>query len=201
MATLTSITYRIPTVTAIGGRDGSVRSADGLIDLQVALPKEMGGPGGKTNPEELFAAGYAACFHSAVKRVAADKKVAIGKSTVEAHVVLGPNDDGTGFILAAELQVSLPGADAESAKEVVHGAHLISSYSSLPSASVSKWLHPYRMNPSSSLWHPIGHERSGPTASRAVRTVCGGALRGAYPRLPSCKRLPRTEKTLRCPGR
>src|ERR1700687_5254609 len=63
MATLTSITYRTPTVTSIGGRDGSVRSADGLIDLQVALPKEMGGPGGKTNPEELFAAGYAACFH------------------------------------------------------------------------------------------------------------------------------------------
>ncbi len=59
--------YRTPTVTSFGGRDGSVRSADGLIDLQVAVPKEMGGPGGKTNLEEPFAAGYAACFQSAVK--------------------------------------------------------------------------------------------------------------------------------------
>jgi organic hydroperoxide reductase OsmC/OhrA len=86
--------YRTPTVTSIGGRDGTVRSDDGLIDLQVGIPKEMGGPGGKTNPEELFAAGYAACFHSAVKGVAAEKKVPIGKSTVEAHVSLGPNDKG-----------------------------------------------------------------------------------------------------------
>jgi hypothetical protein len=75
--------YPTPTVISIGGRDGSVRSADGLIGLQVALPKEMGGPGGKTNPEERFAAGYAACFHSSVRRVTADKKVAIGKSTAE----------------------------------------------------------------------------------------------------------------------
>ena len=62
----------------------------------------MGGPGGKTNPEELFAAGYAACFHSAVKRVAADQKVAIGKSTVEAIVRIDPVDNGPGLQLAAE---------------------------------------------------------------------------------------------------
>lgn len=122
--------YRTPTVTSISGRDGSVRSDDGLIDLQVALPKEMGGPGGKTNPEELFAAGYAACFHSAVKGVAADKKVAIGKSTVEAHVAIGPNDNGPGFTLAAELHVILPGAaDAAAAKDVVRGAHMMCPYS------------------------------------------------------------------------
>ncbi len=123
------IVYRTPTVTSIGGRDGSVRSADGLVDLQVALPKEMGGPGGKTNPEELFAAGYAACFHSAVKRVAADKKVAIGNSTVEAHVGLGPNDNRPGFMLAADLHVILPGAGAEAAKDVVRGADMICPYS------------------------------------------------------------------------
>jgi len=121
--------YRTPTVTSIGGRDGSVRSADGLIDLQVAVPKEMGGPGGKTNPEELFAAGYAACFHSAVKRAAADKKVAIGKSTVEAYVSLVPNDNSPGFVLAVELHVTLTGADAEAAKDVMRGAHLICPYS------------------------------------------------------------------------
>ena len=80
------VIYRTPTITSTGGRDGGIRSADGFIDLQVAIPKEMGGPGGKTNPEELFAAGYAACFHSAVKRIAADRKVAIGNSVVEANV-------------------------------------------------------------------------------------------------------------------
>jgi Ohr subfamily peroxiredoxin len=124
------IDYRTPTVTSIGGRDGSVRSADGLIDLQVAIPKELGGPGGKTNPEELFAAGYAACFHSALKRVAADKKVAIGKSTVEASVSLGTVDNVPGRKLAAELRVILPGvADVEAAKDVVRGAHMLCPYS------------------------------------------------------------------------
>ena len=89
----------------------------------------MGGPGGKTNPEELFAAGYAACFHSALKRVAADRKVAIGKSTVEARVGLGPNDRGAGYIISAELHVILPGASVEAAKDVVRGAHQVCPYS------------------------------------------------------------------------
>jgi lipoyl-dependent peroxiredoxin len=124
------IAYRTPTITSIGGRDGSVRSADGLIDVQVGIPKELGGPGGKTNPEELFAAGYAACFHSAVKRVAADKKVAIGRSTVEAHVSLSPIDGGPNLLIGAELHVILPGAtDADAAKDVVRGAHMVCPYS------------------------------------------------------------------------
>ena len=124
------IDYHTPTVTSIGGRDGSVRSADGLIDLQVAVPTEMGGPGGKTNPEELFAAGYAACFHSAVKRVAADKQIAIGKSTVEALVSLNTTDKGSGLKLGAELHVTLPeAADAETAKDVVRAAHMVCPYS------------------------------------------------------------------------
>jgi osmotically inducible protein OsmC len=121
--------YRTPTVTSIGGRDGTVRSADGLIDLQVALPPELGGPGGKTNPEELFAAGYAACFHSAVKGVAAAKKIAIGKSIVEANVSLDLVDNGPRRKLAAELHVTLPGADVDAARDVVRGAHEICPYS------------------------------------------------------------------------
>jgi Ohr subfamily peroxiredoxin len=121
------IVYRTPTITSIGGRDGTVRSEDGLLDLQVAPPTEMGGPGGKTNPEELFAAGYAACFHSALKRVAADKKVPIGKSIVEAHVSIG--QEGSGYSLAVELHAILPGADAGQAEEVMRGAHLICPYS------------------------------------------------------------------------
>jgi osmotically inducible protein OsmC len=123
------IKYRTPAVTSIGGRDGSVRSADGLIDLQVAIPKEMGGPGGRTNPEELFAAGYAACFHSALKGTAAENKAAVDKSVVEAHVSIGPNDDGVGYRLAVELHVTLPGADAETGKVLVSKAHLVCPYS------------------------------------------------------------------------
>lgn len=124
------IEYRTPTVTSIGGRDGRIRSADGLINLQVAVPKELGGPGGETNPEELFAAGYAACFHSAVKRVAGDKKVAIGASTVEARVGVGPDDCGGDFMLA-ELHVTLPGTDADTAQDVVYVAHKLCTYSSV----------------------------------------------------------------------
>jgi Ohr subfamily peroxiredoxin len=131
------IDYRTPTVTSLGGRDGSVRSDDGFIDIQVAVPKEMGGPGGKANPEELFAAGWAACFHSAVKHTAAEKKVAIGKSTVEAHAGVGANDNGPGFIVAAELHVNLPGADVESAKAVVRGAHAICAYSNATRNNIS----------------------------------------------------------------
>ena len=123
------VIYRTPTVTSTGGRDGGIRSADGFIDLQVAIPKEMGGPGGKTNPEELFAAGYAACFHSAVKRVAADRKIAIGNSLVEATVGIGPRESGPGFTLAVELRVILPAADADAAKQVVRGAHMLCPYS------------------------------------------------------------------------
>jgi osmotically inducible protein OsmC len=128
-AVTTARDYRSPTVTSLGGRDGSVRSADGLIDLQVALPTEMGGPGGKTNPEELFAAGYAACFHSAVKHVAGEQKVAIGKSTVEANVSLGLVDGGPTRKLGAELHVILPGANVDAARDVVRRAHMLCPYS------------------------------------------------------------------------
>jgi len=123
------VIYRTPTVMSLGGREGTVRSADGCLDLEVAYPIEMGGPGGKTNPEELFAAGYAACFHSAIKRTAGDKKIAIGKSIVEAHVSAGQMEESVGFRLAVELHVILPAAEIEQAKEVVRGAHLICPYS------------------------------------------------------------------------
>jgi len=122
------IDYRTPTLTSIGGRNGHILSADGLIDVQVAIPKELGGPGGKTNPEELLAAGFAACFHSAVKRVAADKKVAIGASTVEARVGIGPDEYGGDFMLA-ELHVTLPGVDADTAQDVVYVADKLCLYS------------------------------------------------------------------------
>jgi Ohr subfamily peroxiredoxin len=112
----------------------------------------MGGPGGKTNPEELFAAGYAACFHSALKRSAADKKVSIGKSTVEAHVDLGPNDEGTGYSLAVELHAIVPGADPEQAKDVVQGAHLICPYSNATRNNIDVTL---TVTPSDGVLYPV----------------------------------------------
>src|SRR5579862_1832981 len=122
---LRNVMYRTPAVTSVGGRDGSVRSADGLLELQIALPKEMGGPGQKPNPEVLFAAGYAACFHSAVKGVAGKKKLDVGASTVEAHVGIGPLAADPGYGLAVELHVALPAVEADVADEVVRGAHAI----------------------------------------------------------------------------
>src|SRR5580704_6818904 len=94
--------------TAWGGREGRAASSDGVIDVQLRIPKEMGGPGGPfTNPEQLFATGYAACFHSALKVMAARDKVDVSESAVTAKVGIGPNDSG-GFGLRVDLEAELP---------------------------------------------------------------------------------------------
>ncbi|TXL77531.1 organic hydroperoxide resistance protein [Vineibacter terrae] len=106
-----------------GGRDGHARSSDGALDVQLGRPKEFGGgakPG--TNPEQLFAAGYAACFESAVRYVAGQRKVAIQQSSVKAAVGIGPREQG-GFGLEVELRVSLPGVDRAVAEDLVKTAH------------------------------------------------------------------------------
>ncbi len=114
--------------TATGGRDGSVRTDDGLLDLQLAYPVGLGGPGGKTNPEQLFAAGYAACFLNAVKRIAGERKVGIGKATATAEVGIGRLETGR-FALAVTLHVELPVTPADTAKSLVDAAHQICPYS------------------------------------------------------------------------
>jgi Ohr subfamily peroxiredoxin len=115
--------------TATGGRDGGVKSADGVLDLQLAIPKEMGGPGGaKTNPEELFAAGYAACFLGALKVVAGKEKLSVHDATVTAAVGFGPNDAG-GFGIEVDLAVDVPRLETEKAKALVHDAHQLCPYS------------------------------------------------------------------------
>ena len=115
--------------TATGGRDGGARSSDGNLEVQLVPPKELGGPGGAgTNPEQLFAAGYAGCFHSAMKVVAGRQKLDLSDSTVTAVVGLGANDSG-GFGLAVELKVRCPSLDRDDAEELVYEAHEVCPYS------------------------------------------------------------------------
>jgi osmotically inducible protein OsmC len=116
--------------TAIGGRNGTVRSDDGLLDLQLAMPKELGGKGGATNPEQMFAAGYAACFENAVIHVtrAQTDKVRDDDITVVGEVSLSPNGAG-GFVLAVTLDVEIAGLDQAKAEEIVKAAHAVCPYS------------------------------------------------------------------------
>ena len=116
-------------VTATGGREGTVRSDDGTLSLALSIPKGLGGPGGPgTNPEQLFAAGYAACFTGAVKLVARQARIALPDSmTVTAKVGIGPVDPG--YALAVELRVSLPGIDPKVAQDLLAGAHQRCPYS------------------------------------------------------------------------
>lgn len=117
--------------TATGGRTGSARTADGALEVTLVTPKELGGPGGEgNNPEQLFAAGYSACFLGAIKFVAAQKKVQVAEdSTVSATVGIGPRDDGQGFGLDVALAVSLPGIERTTAQEIVDQAHIVCPYS------------------------------------------------------------------------
>lgn len=119
------------TATATGGRDGRAATDDGRLAVELVLPKELGGPGGEaTNPEQLFAAGYAACFLSAVKFVASQAKVKVADdSTVMATVGVGPRDDGGGFGLDVALVVTLPGLDRATAEGLVARAHVVCPYS------------------------------------------------------------------------
>jgi len=114
--------------TATGGRDGQATSSDGVLDLALRPPVEMGGPGGGTNPEQLFAIGYAACFQSALGVVARRAKVEVEGSTVTGKVTIGTIGGG-GFGLAVELEVHLPGLDAETARSLVEAAHEVCPYS------------------------------------------------------------------------
>lgn len=111
-----------------GGRNGHVATTDGLLDLDLAVPQEMGGQGGAPNPELLFAAGYAACFHSALQSVARAQKVEIHDSSVGARVRIGPNGEG-GFGLAVTLEVTLPGLEQQAAQSLADAAHQVCPYS------------------------------------------------------------------------
>ena len=117
--------------TATGGRDGRSTTADGSLDVKLSTPKELGGGGGEgNNPEQLFAAGYAACFLGAMKFVASQGGTAKvpQDAKVAAQVGIGPRSEG-GFGLDVELDVSLPGVPREQAQELVEKAHQVCPYS------------------------------------------------------------------------
>ena len=116
------------TASSKGGREGTIRSDDGAIDLPVHAPKELGGPGGATNPEQLFAAGYAACFHSALVLVASTQGVDATDSEVTATVRLGKDEQGA-YALAVDLTATLPSADAETTERLLQQAHKTCPYS------------------------------------------------------------------------
>jgi osmotically inducible protein OsmC len=124
------------TATSTGnGRNGHVRSDDGVLDFELRTPTAMGGAGQATNPEQLFAAGYSACFHSALKGIAAREKLDATGSEVTAKVGLGKRDEG-GYGLAVELDVHVPGIPRSAAEELAAKAHQVCPYSNATRGNV-----------------------------------------------------------------
>lgn len=122
--------------TATGGREGQVRSSDGRLDLELALPKELGGPGGSgTNPEQLFAAGFAGCFDNAMLLVARQMKLSATGSRVTARVGLGMFEAGR-FGMEVELLVSLPELDDDEAERLVTATHKVCPFSNAVAGNV-----------------------------------------------------------------
>lgn len=123
------------TATATSGRDGRARTEDGLLDVRLSPPKELGGAGGATNPEQLFAAGYAACFASAIQRCAREASKKIGTPSVTARIGLGQTGGGR-FNITAALEVSIPDLPQAEAEELVRQAHEICPYSNATRGNV-----------------------------------------------------------------
>jgi Ohr subfamily peroxiredoxin len=129
------ILYTAEAVSTGDGRNGHVASSDGRIDLDLAMPPALGGSGEGSNPEELFAAGYAACFHSALRLIARRAKANVDGTSVTAQVGIGP--EGGAFGLAVTLAVSLPHVEAAQAQELVEAAHQVCPYSRATRGNIS----------------------------------------------------------------
>ncbi|MCG7274882.1 organic hydroperoxide resistance protein [Corynebacterium singulare] len=119
--------YTTEALSTGDGRDGRAVVQDSDLDFTMTAPKEMGGSGEGVNPEQLFAAGYAACYHSALKAVAKDKEVDVTDSAVGARVTL--NNGSEGFFISAELEVTIPGVEQEEAQALADAAHEVCPYS------------------------------------------------------------------------
>jgi lipoyl-dependent peroxiredoxin len=132
-----STLYTTEALSTGDGRNGEVRTSDGVLDELLAVPTEMGGPGGdKTNPEQLFAAGYAACFHNGLRLIAGQQKVQLGESTVRSTVSLIALDNG-GFSLKVALAAHLPGLDQATADQLVETTHQVCPYSNATRGNIS----------------------------------------------------------------
>ena len=121
------VLYTAEATSAGDGRNGHVTTSDGRIDLDLAIPQAMGGTGAGANPEQLFASGYAACFHSALRVVAGREHTPLGDSTVTAEVGIGPEDGAFG--LAVTLIIHVPGTEREKVREWADAAHQVCPYS------------------------------------------------------------------------
>jgi Ohr subfamily peroxiredoxin len=131
-----SVVYTASATATGDGRGGHTRSSDGVIDLDLAVPKEMGGPGGHlSNPEQLFAAGYAACFHSALKLVAGKQKITLTDTAITADVGIGPNGAGS-YGLTIAIEAELPGLDETTAHALLEAAHQVCPYSNATRGNV-----------------------------------------------------------------
>jgi lipoyl-dependent peroxiredoxin len=118
------------TATVHGGREGSVKSSDGVLEHDLKMPKELGGPGGSgTNPEQLFAAGYGACYESALANIARKEGVKLQDVEVTANVSIGKDDSDGGFRLAVRMDVKLPGIGRAQAEDLAEKAHAFCPYS------------------------------------------------------------------------
>ena len=129
------VLYTAKATSTGDGRNGHVVSSDQRLDLDLALPPEMGGSGDGTNPEQLFAAGYAACFHSALRIVARRARVDPGDSTVSAEVGIGPEGDAFGLVVT--LIISIPGLEREQVRELAEMAHQVCPYSRATRGNIS----------------------------------------------------------------
>lgn len=125
------------TATATGGRDGTAKSDDGSVDVNLVVPKEMGGPGGVgANPEKLFAAGYSACFLGAMKAVSGKEGVKVpSDASVTAEIGFGPRSEG-GYGITANLTITLPGVERDAAERLAHAAHQVCPYSNATRGNV-----------------------------------------------------------------
>ena len=121
--------------TSTGGRDGNTKSSDGLLDVKLSVPKEMGGGGGGVNPEQLFAAGYSACFLGAIKHVAGAQKLAV-PADMSINATVGIGAIPAGFGIEVQMVVNLPGMDRAEAQALVDKAHQVCPYSNATRGNV-----------------------------------------------------------------
>jgi osmotically inducible protein OsmC len=124
--------------SATGGRQGIAKSSDGALEVSLATPKELGGAGGNgTNPEQLFAAGYAACFLGAMKVVGGKMKVPVpADAKIDSSVRFGPLANSVGYGIGVDMKIHLPGLERDTAEQLVHAAHQVCPYSNATRGNV-----------------------------------------------------------------